>query len=87
MALADQCWSMDRPVRALTVTAIYLIPAEEAAAQLELWAEPQQQKRARRERLEQTMDAIRAKYGGKAIQPASAPLDAAPTSHDPFPGE
>ena len=27
------------------------------------------------------------KYGGKAIQPASAPLDAAPTSHDPFPGE
>ena len=61
--------------------------AEEAAAQLELWAEPQQQKRARRERLEQTMDAIRAKYGGKAIQPASAPLDAAPTSHDPFPGE
>ena len=33
------------------------------------------------------MDAIRAKYGGKAIQPASAPLDAAPTSHDPFPGE
>ena len=85
MALADQCWSMDRPVRALTVTAIYLIPAEEAAAQLELWAEPQQQKRARRERLEQTMDAIRAKYGGRAIQPASAPRNTASTGHDPFP--
>ena len=58
MALADQCWSMDRPVRALTVTAIYLIPAEEAAAQLELWAEPQQQKRARRERLELAGEAL-----------------------------
>ena len=69
------------------VTAIYLIPAEEAAAQLELWAGHQQKKRARQERLEQTMDAIRAKYGGKAIQHASAPMDAAPTSHDPFPGE
>ena len=85
MALADQCWSMDRPVRALTVTAIYLIPAEEAAAQLELWDAPRQHQRERRERLEQTMDAIRAKYGGRAIQPASAPRGTASTGHDPFP--
>ena len=85
MALADQCWSMDRPVRALTVTAIYLIPAEEAAAQLELWDAPRQHQRERRERLEQAMDAIRAKYGGRAIQPASAPRGTASTGHDPFP--
>ena len=85
MALADQCWSMDRPVRALTVTAIYLIPAEEAAAQLELWDAPRQHQRERRERLEQAMDAIRAKYGGRAIQPASAPRNTASTGHDPFP--
>ena len=31
------------------------------------------------------MDAIRAKYGGRAIQPASAPRNTASTGHDPFP--
>ena len=60
-------------------------PAEEAAAQLELWDAPRQHQRERRERLEQAMDTIRAKYGGRAIQPASAPRDTASTGHDPFP--
>ena len=41
--------------------------------------------RERRERLEQTMDAIRAKYGPGAIGMASAPRDAARERHAPPP--
>ena len=85
MELAESCWNMDSPVRALTVTAIYLLPAEEAASQLELWDGGQEQRRERLEKLEGTMDAIRAKYGAGAIQPASSPRDQRPR-HAPPPG-
>ena len=72
MALADQCWNMNSPVRALTVTAIGLIPAEELGEQLDLF-DSGADRRARLERLDLAMDAIRAKYGRKAILPASVP--------------
>ena len=76
---------MDSPVRALTVTALYLLPAEEAGTQLDLFGGQEQEKRERLEKLAGAMDAIRAKYGGRAIQPASAPRNTASTGHDPFP--
>ena len=77
---------MNSPVRALTVTAIYLLPADEAGAQLDLLAVDQNQKRERLEKLEGTLDAIRAKYGKGAIAPASAPLDPGKERHAPPPG-
>ena len=86
MELADSCWNMSNPVRALTVTAIYLIPIEEAGAQLDLFSASQDVKRQRLERLEVAMDAIRAKYGPGAIAPASTPRDPGQERHAPPPG-
>ena len=86
MELADNCWNMSNPVRALTVTAIYLIPAEEAGAQLDLFSDGRDEKRRRLERLEGALDAIRAKYGPGSIAPASAPLDPRQERHAPPPG-
>ena len=85
-ALADNCWNMDLPVRALTVTAIYLIPEDEAGQQLDLLAVDDSQKRERLEKLEGTLDAIRAKYGKGAIVPASAPRNPKADRHAPPPG-
>ena len=85
MALAEDCWSMTAPVRALTITAIQLIPEEETGVQLNLLAGPQEEKRRRLEKLEGTLDAIRARYGAGAIAPASAPEDRS-ARHAPPPG-
>jgi len=84
--LAESCWNMERPVRALTVTALYLVPEEEAGAQLDLFAVEENNKRLRLEKLEGTLDAIRAKYGKGAIAPASAPRDPGELRHVPPPG-
>ena len=84
--LADSCWNMAAPVRALTVTAIYLIPEEDAGLQMDLLAGAETQKRERLEKLEGTLDAIRAKYGKGAIAPASAPRDPGEDRHAPPPG-
>lgn len=86
MELAGGCWNMSSPVRALTVTAIYLLPAEEAGAQLDLFSAGREEKRRRLERLEGAMDAIRAKYGPGAISPASMPRDPGRERHAPPPG-
>ncbi len=85
MALADSCWNMDQPVRALTVTALYLIPEDEVGTQMDLLAGAENEKRQRLEKLEGTMDAIRAKFGSGAITTASAPLSHR-TQHAPPPG-
>ena len=84
--LARSCWSMDSPVRALTVTALYLLPAEEAGTQLDLFGGQEQEKRERLEKLAGAMDAIRAKYGKGAIAPASCPRDPGEERHAPPPG-
>jgi len=86
MVLADSCWNMSSPVRALTVTAIYLVPEDEAGAQLDLFSAGQSQRRERLEKLEGTLDTIRAKYGKGAIAPASAPRDPGEIRHAPPPG-
>ncbi|MGE4275721.1 MAG: DNA polymerase IV [Lawsonibacter sp.] len=85
MELAGGCWNMDSPVRALTVTAIYLIPADEAGAQLDLLAGSQDQKRKRLEKLEGTLDHIRAKYGNGSIFSASTPRNPDEDRHAPPP--
>ena len=86
MGLAKSCWNMDHPVRALTVTAISLVPEEEAAAQLDLLALDQGRKRERLEKLEETMDSIRAKYGKASISHASSAQAAGGSGHAPPPG-
>ena len=85
MELTHQLWKPPAPVRALTVTAIALIPEEEASVQQTLFSGGGEEKRARLERLARTTDAIRAKYGQGAIGIASEPRDAARERHAPPP--
>ena len=73
-------------MRALTVTAIYLIPADQAGAQMDLFDQGQREKRERLEKLEGAVDRIRAKYGPGAISPASTPRDPGEERHAPPPG-
>ena len=65
MDLADSFWNMSSPVRAITVTAIYLVPASEVGAQMDLFFPERELKRQRLERLEDKLDAIEAKYRRK----------------------
>ncbi len=75
MELARQCWNEDSPVRAMTVTALSLVPDGETGWQMDLLSESnQQEKREKLDRLERCMDQIRAKYGKSAISAASAPV-------------
>ena len=85
MELADGCWDMNQPVRALTVTAIYLVPEDEAAVQQDLFGDGSAEKRERLEKLAHTMDAIRDKYGRGAIGLASSPKETR-ERHAPPPG-
>ena len=84
--LAHQCWDMDHPVRAITITALYLLPEYEACAQQDLFSVEQSKKREKLERLENTLDHIRSKYGKGAISNASSPIDLRVTRHAPPPG-
>jgi len=73
MELIRENWNLSAPIRAITVTAANLIPAAQAAEQLDLFAAGQDtQRRDRQERLGHTLDAIRHRFGGGAIGPASA---------------
>ena len=53
----------------LTVTAQNLVPAEEAVEQMMLFDQPAREKRAKQEKLETAMDAIRQRFGQGAIKP------------------
>ena len=65
MALTEQLWRPPAPIRALTVTAIHLVPSEDAYEQTDLFtAAPKKEKL---EKLEGAVDQIRKKYGGGAI--------------------
>ena len=85
MELADGCWNMQKPVRALTVTAIYLIPEDQAAVQQTLFGDQGAEQRERLEKLAHAMDAIRDKYGKGAIGLASVPKETR-ERHAPPPG-
>ena len=85
MELADGCWNMQKPVRALTVTAIYLVPEDQAAVQQTLFGDQGAEQRERLEKLAHAMDAIRDKYGKGAIGLASSPKEAR-ERHAPPPG-
>lgn len=82
MVLVDDLWSPPSPIRALTLTAIHLVPASEAFEQVNLFTQNIAPKRNRQEKLESAMEQIRSKYGGHSIVfGASHPEK----EEDPFP--
>ena len=84
--LARSCWNMDSPVRALTITALYLTHESDICPQLDLMGVERSKKREKLSRLEHTMDDIRAKFGKGAISPASTPSAPGRERHAPPPG-
>ena len=67
MDLTNQLWKPPAPVRALTVTAIHLVPAGEAYEQVDLFTAGAAPKKERQEKLEAAMDRLRGKYGSDVI--------------------
>ena len=67
MELVEQAWKPPAPLRLLSVTALDLTDHWETYEQVDLFAPQQPVIDEKRERLEQAMDAIRGKYGSKAI--------------------
>jgi len=67
VAIVEQSWSSGAPIRALTVTAHNLIPEGEASVQMDLFDVQDPGRRDRVEKLEHTMDALRAKYGKSVL--------------------
>ena len=83
MTLAEQLWSPPSPVRAMTVTAIHLVRAEDAYEQVDLFTAPAAPQKKKQEKLEGAMDQIRQKYGSRAIAfGACKPLKEEDISHD-----
>lgn len=62
MSILKDCWPPSAPVRALTLTALALVPEEQAAEQLDLFDPTAPLRRSKREALERAMDQIQAKY-------------------------
>ena len=62
-------WPEGKPIRTLTVTAQHLLPAGEAPGQISLFDAPGDSLKA--ERLEEAVDHVRGRYGGKSIQHGS----------------
>ena len=67
MKLMDTLWKPPSPVRALTVTAIHLVPEGDAYEQVDLFTAAAAPKKEKQEKLEAAMDRIRGKYGTDAI--------------------
>ncbi|MGN8890030.1 DNA polymerase IV [Dysosmobacter sp. HCP28S3_G4] len=66
MELVESIWKPPAPIRMLTVTAISLVPEDQAFQQVDLF--PSAPRSERQEKIEAAMDAIRGKYGMGAIQ-------------------
>ena len=67
LALAQQSWHAPDPIRALTITALYLTENADSFEQLDLLGGEAPKRSEKQEKLEQAMDAIRGKYGKGAI--------------------
>ena len=67
MELIDGVWRPPSPVRLISVTALDLTDRLETYEQVDLFTPSQPLRDEKQERLEQALDTIRGKYGGKAI--------------------
>lgn len=65
--LVYELWKPPAPIRALTVTAIHLVPEGSAYEQVDLFTAAAAPKREKQEKLENAMDAIRKKFGSSSI--------------------
>ncbi|MBD9225427.1 MAG: DNA polymerase IV [Clostridiales bacterium] len=65
--LARQIWKAPTPIRAMTVTALYVTEDGQAYRQLDLLGQASTKRSERQEKLESAVDAIREKYGSGAI--------------------
>lgn len=66
--LARQIWKAPTPIRAMTVTALYMTEDGQAYRQLDLLGQASAKRSERQEKLESAVDAIREKYGSGAIR-------------------
>ena len=66
--LARQIWKAPTPIRAMTVTALYVTEDGQAYRQLDLLGQTSAKRSERQEKLESAVDAIREKYGSGAIR-------------------
>jgi DNA polymerase-4 len=72
LELLAKHWRVGKPVRTLTITGENLVPAEQAEfGQLSFFDDPTAPKSGRQEKLEQTLDVIRERYGSKAVIPGN----------------
>lgn len=71
MDILDRSWRAGAPIRAITLTAQNLVPEDEAAEQLGLFAPEEPKRRDRAEKLERVMDSLREKYGHDAVTTAA----------------
>ena len=67
LALAQQSWHAPDPIRALTITALYLTENADSFEQMDLLNREAPKQNEKQEKLERAMDAIRGKYGKSAI--------------------
>ena len=67
LELTESAWHAPDPIRALTVTALYLTDSDASFEQLDLLGDKAQVKNEKQEKLESAMDAIRDKYGKSSI--------------------
>lgn len=66
-ALTNSLFAIGRPIRALTVTAMNLVDAEEGGEQLSLFEDEGECRREKNSRIEGAVDAIRHRFGHDAI--------------------
>ena len=78
-ALARQLWKAPTPIRAMTVTALYVTDSSQSYHQLDLLGGQTARRSQRQEKLESAVDAIREKYGSSAITFGQSQR---PTDHD-----
>ncbi len=67
LELTGQIWKPPTPVRALTVTALYVTEEGDSFEQMDLLGGAKRRQDRRQEQLEEAVDAIRRKYGRSAI--------------------
>ena len=67
LTILDDEWSPLRPIRALTVTAVNLVRSEHVADQIDMFNPDENIERDKSRKREQTVDAIRRRFGSAAI--------------------
>ncbi len=72
MELIQASWRPDKPIRSLTITGMDLLPAQEATEQLSLFDQVEEIDKEKLERLDQTVDQLRERFGKGVIGPGGA---------------